>query len=47
MKPPNTGGFGGAGKGVGGGAPGLTGTHTFNCDSKYEVVDGRRLTPRP
>ncbi len=27
-------------------APGLTGTHTYNCDSKYEVVDGRKLVPR-
>jgi len=25
---------------------GLTGTHTFNSDSKYEAVDGRKLMPR-
>jgi hypothetical protein len=28
-------------------APGLAGTHTFNFDSAFEVVDGLRLVPQP
>jgi hypothetical protein len=27
-------------------SPGLGGTHTFNFDSKYETVDGRKLVRR-